>query len=73
VDVVVRGSDRQGLLRDVTETLSREKANVIAAKTQTRDNVASMHFTIEVGDVDQLRRALAAVGNVRGVLEAARR
>jgi len=73
VDVVVRGNDRQGLLRDVTETLSREKANVIAAKTQTRDNVASMHFTIEVGDVDQLRRALAAVGSVRGVLAAARR
>src|SRR6266853_1095541 len=34
VDIVVRGNDRQGLLRDVTETLVREKTNVIAAKTQ---------------------------------------
>ena len=73
VDIVVRADDRQGLLRDVTETLSREKAHVIAAKTQTRDNLASMQFTIEVGDVDQLRRALAAIGSVRGVLAAARR
>jgi GTP pyrophosphokinase len=73
VDIVVRGNDRQGLLRDVTEALSREKMNVIAAKTQTRDSIALMHFTVEVEDIGQLRRALSAVGDVRGVLAAARR
>jgi len=73
VDIVVRGNDRQGLLRDVTETLSREKMNVVAAKTQTRDNVASMYFTVEVDDIDHLRRALAMIEDVRGVLGAARR
>lgn len=73
VDIVVQANDRQGLLRDVTETLSREKANVIAARTQTRDDLASMHFTVEVADTDQLRRALAALEGVRGVLGAARR
>jgi len=73
VDIVVRGNDRQGLLRDVTETLSREKTNVIAAKTQNRHNVASMFFTVEVEDIDQLRRALSAIEDVRGVFAAARR
>src|SRR6266568_2920840 len=73
VDIVVRGNDRQGLLRDVTETLARERTNVIAAKTQNRHNVASMHFTIEVEDIDQLRRALSAIEDVRGVFAAARR
>jgi GTP pyrophosphokinase len=73
VDIVVQANDRQGLLRDVTEALSREKANVIAARTQTRDNLASMHFTVEVTDIDQLRRALAALEGVRGVLGASRR
>jgi GTP pyrophosphokinase len=73
VDIVVRGNDRQGLLRDVSETLARQKINVIAAKTQTRDDVASMHFTVEVQDVDQLQRALAAIEDVRGVLSSARR
>jgi len=73
VDIVVRGNDRQGLLRDVTEALSREKMNVIAAKTQTRDSIALMHFTVEVEDIGRLRRALSAVGDVRGVLAAARR
>jgi GTP pyrophosphokinase len=73
VDIVVRGDDRQGLLRDVTEALSREKVNVVAVKTQTRDNAAAMNFTVEVDDVDHLRRTLSAVGNVRGVVAAARR
>jgi len=73
VDIVVRGNDRPGLLRDVTEALSREKINVIAVKTQTRDNLASMSFTVEVDDIGHLRRTLAAIGNVRGVLAAARR
>src|SRR5204862_8107966 len=73
VDIVVRGNDRQGLLRDVTETLVREKTNLIAAKTQTRNDIASMYFTVEVEDIDQLRRALSAIEDVRGVLAAARR
>jgi GTP pyrophosphokinase len=73
VDIVVRANDRQGLLRDVSEALTREKTNVIAAKTQTRHDVASMHFTVEVEDIDQLRRALSAVEGVRGVFAAARR
>jgi GTP pyrophosphokinase len=73
VDIVVRGNDRQGLLRDVSEALVRQKANVIAAKTQNRNDVASMYFTIEVQDIDQLQRALSAIEDVRGVLSSARR
>jgi GTP pyrophosphokinase len=73
VDIVVRGNDRQGLLRDVSEALVRQKTNVIAAKTQNRDDVASMYFTIEVRDIDQLQRALSAIEDVRGVLSSARR
>jgi len=73
VDIVVRGNDRQGLLRDVSEALARQKTNVIAARTQTHDDVASMHFTIEVQDVDQLQRALSAIEDVRGVLSSVRR
>jgi GTP pyrophosphokinase len=73
VDIVVRGNDRQGLLRDVSEALVRQKANVIAVKTQNRNDVASMYFTIEVQDIDQLQRALSAIEDVRGVLSSARR
>jgi GTP pyrophosphokinase len=73
VDIVVRGNDRRGLLRDVSEALVRQKTNVIAAKTQTHEDVASMYFTLEVQDIDQLQRALSAIEGVRGVLSSARR
>ena len=35
VDIVVEASDRQGLLRDISEFLSREKINVTAVNTLT--------------------------------------
>jgi GTP pyrophosphokinase len=73
VDIVVRGNDRQGLLRDVTEALTREKTNVIAARAQTLQSIASMHFTVEVSDTDHLQRALSAIAGLSGVLAATRR
>jgi GTP pyrophosphokinase len=73
VDVVLEAMDRQGLLRDVTEILSRERINVTAAKTLTRNMDVRMAFTLEVKSLDQLSRALAYVRQVPGVLSAARR
>jgi GTP pyrophosphokinase len=73
VDVVVRAEDRHGLLRDVSEVLSREKINVTAANTQSRNSVATMHFTLDIADVGQLRRVLAQVRDVPGVQSAVRR
>jgi GTP pyrophosphokinase len=73
VDVVLEAMDRQGLLRDITEILSREKINVTAANTLTRNSVTRMAFTLEVQSGDALARALALVRDVRGVLSASRR
>ena len=73
VDVVVRADDRHGLLRDVSEVLSREKINVTAANTQSRNSIATMHFTLDIADVGQLRRVLAQVREVAGVQSAVRR
>jgi GTP pyrophosphokinase len=73
VDVVLEAMDRQGLLRDVTEILSRERINVTAAKTLTRNMDVRMAFTVEVKGLDQLSRALAYVRQVPGVLSATRR
>jgi len=73
VDVVIEAMDRQGLLRDITEVLSRERINVTAAKTLTRNMETRMAFTLEVRGLEQLNRALAIVRDVPGVLAAARR
>jgi GTP pyrophosphokinase len=73
VDIVVEAMDRQGLLRDISEVLSREKINVTAANTLTKNLHSRMAFTIEVPSLDVLRRALAYVRDVKGVLNATRR
>jgi len=73
VDIVLEAADRQGLLRDVTEVFSRERINVTAANTLTRDMRSRMAFTLEVKSLDALQRALALVRDVRGVVSATRR
>ena len=73
VDVVLEAMDRQGLLRDITEIFSRERINVTAANTLTRNSASRMAFTLEVKSLDTLARALALVRDVKGVLSAGRR
>ena len=73
VDVVVQAHDRQGLLRDISEVLSREKINVTGVNTQSKQHMAYMSFTVEISDLEQLHRTLALVKEVQGVLTASRR
>jgi GTP pyrophosphokinase len=72
VQVEVMASDRQGLLRDISDVLAREKINVTAVNTLTRDFMAKMKFTAEVKSIDQLTAALAQVTQVKGVQNARR-
>ncbi len=73
VDVSIEASDRTGLLRDITEILSRERINVTATKTASRDAAARMLLTVEINNLDQLNRVLALIRDVPGVARAARR
>ncbi|HZQ63345.1 MAG TPA: bifunctional (p)ppGpp synthetase/guanosine-3',5'-bis(diphosphate) 3'-pyrophosphohydrolase [Casimicrobiaceae bacterium] len=73
VDVTIEATDRQGLLRDITEVLSRERINVTAANTLTRNMQSRMAFTLEVKSLEMLQRALALIRELPGVLEASRR
>ncbi len=72
VDIVVDANDRQGLLRDVSEVLAREKLNVIAVNTQSKQGNAHMRFTAEIGNLAQLKRTLAQLHEVKGVVGAHR-
>lgn len=73
VDIVVVAQDRQGLLRDVSEVFAREKLNVVGVNSQTVRGDAQMQFTVEVSDAAAIRRALAQIAEVPGVLTARRR
>ncbi len=67
IDIEIRAQDRNGLLRDVSDTLARHKLNVTAVHTMTRDLEASMRFTLEVKQVQELPRVLASLAEVKGV------
>ena len=69
-DIIVDANDRQGLLRDISEVLSREKINVTAVKTLSRTGSARMSFTVELNGVPQLQRMLMLVREVPGVVNA---
>ncbi|MFP5400734.1 MAG: RelA/SpoT family protein [Gammaproteobacteria bacterium] len=73
VDITVQASDRQGLLRDISEVLSREKLNVIAVNTLTKKGTAYMRFTMEVGGIKQVQRAITLIREVSGVIDAQRK
>ena len=72
VDIVVDAHDRQGLLRDISEVFTREKINVIAVNTQSKQGTAHMSFTAEIGNVQQLKRTLSLIHEVAGVVGARR-
>ncbi len=73
VDIEVTALDRQGLLRDISEVLSREKLNVIAVNTLSKKGKAYMRFTLEVGGVSQVQRAISQIHEVRDVIDARRK
>ena len=72
VDVHVTATDRRGLLRDIGEALARQGINVTGTRSQSRDDLAAMRFTFEVTNVSHLRKALATIKDVRGVIRVAR-
>ncbi|HEX2565600.1 MAG TPA: bifunctional (p)ppGpp synthetase/guanosine-3',5'-bis(diphosphate) 3'-pyrophosphohydrolase [Burkholderiales bacterium] len=72
VEMSVTATDRRGLLRDIGDALTREKINVTAVRTQSRDELAFMRFTFDVANLAQLKRAFALVREVKGVIRVAR-
>ena len=77
VDVAVEATDRQGLLRDISEVFAKEKMNVIGVQTQSikdnRGGSAWMIFTVEVAQSSRLSQVLRIVAEVPGVRSARRR
>ncbi|MEG1771232.1 MAG: bifunctional (p)ppGpp synthetase/guanosine-3',5'-bis(diphosphate) 3'-pyrophosphohydrolase, partial [Comamonas sp.] len=73
VDVSVEATDRQGLLRDISDVFAREKTNVIGVQTQSVKGTAWMTFTVEVADSGRLNKVLGIVAGVSGVRSARRR
>ncbi len=73
VDVEIKAHERQWLLRDITEILSREKVNAVAMNTESRRGMTNIQLTLEVNETKQLNRVLALLKELSGVTVAGRK
>ena len=73
VKIRIISQDRMGLLADLVSNISKLGANILNAKTETRENkMVDSFFTIGVENTSHLNKILAAVKKVRQVQEVKR-
>jgi GTP pyrophosphokinase len=73
VQVSVRAFNRTGLLHDISGILTREHVNIVTVGVgKKNENPITLHFTLEITDINQLTRILAKISNVTNVIGARR-
>ena len=70
VKVSISVDDRQGMLAEITSTISDIKTNIKNIEAQSfEDRRGLIHVTIEIADLKHLERAVAALKKIKGVDE----
>lgn len=67
VGVTLTADERPGLLRDVLAVLTAEKASTLSVNSETLGGLVDVNLRLEVRDLIQLNRILAAINGVIGV------
>jgi GTP pyrophosphokinase len=72
-NIRVIGSDRMGLVSDVTRLISAQlKVNIVALSFDTRAGVFEGNITLAVRDSDQLEKMIAELSGIDGVVSVTR-
>jgi GTP pyrophosphokinase len=72
VDVHVKAFDRQGLLRDISDVIAKDRLDVLRVNTESHGEYATMQITVRVRELAQLSRLLVRLQHVQNVIEARR-
>lgn len=72
VNIQLKAFDRQGLLRDVSDVIAKDRVDVLRVNTDTRGDLAHMLLTVRVKELQQLSRLLARLQHVQNVIEVRR-
>ena len=73
VKIQILSQDRVGLLADVVSNISKFGANIVNARTETRDNkMVDSYFTIVVENTGHLEKILSAIKKVKHVQDVKR-
>lgn len=73
VDIEIEAQERANLLRDISETLSREKIFVVAVSTVARAGELRLRLTVEILNLVQLANVMKIIRTMPGVTHARRR
>ncbi|MEE4362679.1 MAG: bifunctional (p)ppGpp synthetase/guanosine-3',5'-bis(diphosphate) 3'-pyrophosphohydrolase [Desulfotignum sp.] len=69
----IKTDDRFGLLADIASVISKNKTNILNAKTDTSDTgVAMLYFTVLVESSSQLRKLMSELRRVKKVIDVKR-
>jgi len=72
VDIRLKAFDRQGLLRDVSDVIAKDRLDVLRVNTESHGEYAHMQLTVRVKELQQLSRLLARLQHVQNVIEVGR-
>ncbi len=73
VEAVIQGTDRVGLLRDLTTVVASENVNITAVSDRHwKDGSVTIFLTLETTGLGQLSRLFSKLEGVRGVISASR-
>ena len=72
VNVQLKAFDRQGLLRDISDVIAKDKLDVLRVNTESRGEYALMQLTVRVKELQQLSRLLARLQQVQNVIDVKR-
>jgi len=72
VDIQLKAFDRQGLLRDISDIIAKDRLDVLRVNTESRGEYAFMQITVRIKGLQQLSRLLARLQHVRNVIEVKR-
>lgn len=72
VEIRLKAFDRQGLLRDVSDVIAKDRLDVLRVNTESRGEYAHMQLTVRVKELTQLSRLLTRLQHVQNVVEVSR-
>ena len=67
VRLQVVGQDRKGLLKDMTETISKLNINMTSVDIKVKDAVATAIFIVQVNNLKQLERLVRKLSKVKSI------
>jgi GTP diphosphokinase / guanosine-3',5'-bis(diphosphate) 3'-diphosphatase len=67
VRILVAGSDRKGMLADLTKAITDSETNIRSADISSKDFLFSASFVVEVKDLKHLKKIVNKINGIQGV------